>query len=31
MKAVWGSNLEILYAETKEMLRNRTCCRNVMI
>lgn len=23
--------MEILYAESKEMLRNRTCCRNAMI
>lgn len=30
-KAVWGSNLEILYVESKEMLRNRTCCRKAMI
>lgn len=30
-KAVWGSNLEILYAESKEMLRNCTCCRKAMI
>ncbi|MGN1147456.1 MAG: hypothetical protein ACI4TB_03475, partial [Lachnospiraceae bacterium] len=30
-KDTWGSNLKILYAESKEMLRNRTCCRNAMI
>lgn len=30
-KDIWSSNLKALYAESKEMLRNRTCCRNAMI
>lgn len=30
-KDTWRSNLKILYTESKEMLRNRTCCRNAMI
>lgn len=30
-KETWYSNLKMLYAESKEMLRNRTCCRNAMI
>lgn len=30
-KDTWSSNLEILYAGSKEMLCNRTCCRKAMI
>lgn len=30
-KEAWTGNLEILYAESKEMLRDRACCRNVML
>ena len=30
-KDTWENNLKVFYAESKEMLRNRTCCRNAII
>lgn len=30
-KAIWRKNLEALYSESREILKNHACCRNVIV